>query len=128
MVGCYNTATMVCASCNRFFCDNGGCIEVLASTCLDCFAAKRRGSGSSVGARTRERAVNVEIKEEIDTDEEAPATADPYMDEAAQMTQLQMEYEAYLKGRRQRAPSLTKVRAVGAQIGTFAKSAAARQS
>ena len=68
------------------------------------------------------------IKEEIDTDEEAPATVDPYMDDAAQMTQLEMEYEAYLQGRRQRAPSVTKVRAVGAKIGKFAKSAAARRS
>ena len=126
MVGCYNTATMVCASCNRFFCENGACIEGLASTCLDCFSAKRRSSGSSVGARSRERAAKIEIKEEIDTDDDAPVTSDPYIDEAAQMTQLEMEYEAYLQGRRQRAPSVTKVRAIGAKIGKFAKSAAKR--
>ena len=100
--------------------------------CVSCFTKQRlkqrSAPSSSASAPAPAEDVLLNVKEEVDTDDEAVAQ-DPYQDvnAEAQMAELEMQYAAYLAGRKTSMPSLAAVRAVGSmKIGKFAKSKARR--
>ena len=74
--------------------------------------------------------VKPEIKEEVDTDEDdqtTPGVRNPlrtqkqqYEDDAAEMTRLEAEYDAYVSKRRNEMPNLQQVRTIGARMRKFA--------
>ena len=69
----------------QVFCDNGGCFELLPNKCLTCFSSGRRASDTASALVSEHR-----LKEEVDTDsdDEAQAVVDPYL-EQARMSQLE---------------------------------------
>ena len=65
------------------------------------------------------------VKEEIDTDDDAPGTKtlktakEQYEDAASEMTRAEAEYDAYVSRRRSTGPSVQQVRGIGARMREF---------
>ena len=85
---------------------------------------------STQDAPDAEPEVQPEIKEEVDTDDEAqttPGVQNPLRaatqhddDDAAEMTRMEAEYDAYVSKRGDRMPNLQQVRTIGARMRKFA--------
>ena len=74
------------------------------------------------------------VKEEIDTDDDAPGIQPPktakeqYDDAAAEMTRAEAEYDAYVNRRRTTGPTVQQVRGIGARMREFSGASRKRKS
>ena len=141
---CYNHGVNTCFTCQQTFCDGHTVHE--RKRCVKCYleavkegkvppvlrAAADTGSArsSTQDAPNAEAEVKPEIRETVDTDDEAqttPGVPNPLRaatqqndDDAAEMTRMEAEYDAYVSGRGERMPVLQQVRTIGARMRRFA--------
>ena len=74
----------------------------------------------------------MEVKEEVDTDDEALITASMHADDLAKLDQMEKEYNAYLAKETTTMPvfmrDIGRVYTVGARLSKFARSNAQRRT